>query len=93
MLAFSCVTLLFVLHILHFARIRQDWQTLKHAESTVAAMREICTSVAELWTQWQDWRTDAAAHRAPLPGGWEEKLNRFQKVIVVRTLAKVSMYR
>lgn len=53
-------------------------------------MRGICASVSQSWGQWQDWRADASAHRAPLPGVWEDQLNRFQKLIVVRALAKVT---
>lgn len=68
----------------------QSWQTLQQAEVAVPSMMGICTSLAESWEQWQDWRSDASSHRAPLPMGWEEKLNRFQKMIVVRTLAEVS---
>lgn len=71
------------------SRHPQSWQTLQQAEIAVPSMRGICTSVAESWMLWQDWRADASAHRAPLPEGWEEKLNRFQKIIVVRALAKV----
>lgn len=68
----------------------QGWKTLQQAEVAIPSMNGICTSVAESWQQWQDWRADASAHRAPLPSGWEEKLNRFQKMIVVRALAEVS---
>ncbi|CAM9781524.1 unnamed protein product [Ectocarpus sp. 12 AP-2014] len=68
----------------------RSWKTLQQAEIAIPSMKGICTSVAESWPQWQNWRADAAAHRAPLPSGWEEKLNRFQKMIVVRALAEVS---
>lgn len=70
--------------------LSQSWKALQQAEVAVPSMTGICTSLAESWAQWQDWRSDASAHRAPLPMGWEEKLNRFQKMIVVRTLAEVS---
>ena len=70
--------------------LSQSWKALQQAEVAVPSMTGICTSLAESWAQWQDWRSDASAHRAPLPTGWEEKLNRFQKMIVVRTLAEVS---
>lgn len=68
----------------------QNWKTLQQAEVAIPSMKGICTSVAESWPQWQDWRTDSSAHRAPLPSGWEEELNRFQKMIIVRALAEVS---
>lgn len=67
----------------------QNWKTLQQAEVDIPSMKGICSSVAESWPQWQDWRADASAHRAPLPLGWEEKLNRFQKMIVIRALAEV----
>lgn len=67
----------------------QSWKTLQQAEVAIPSMKGICTSVAASWPQWQDWRADASAHRAPLPSGWEEKLNRFQKMIVIRSLAEV----
>lgn len=68
----------------------QNWKTLQQAEVAIPAMKGICTSVAESWLQWQEWRADASAHRAPLPSGWEEKLNRFQKIIIIRALAEVK---
>ncbi|CAM9286047.1 unnamed protein product [Ectocarpus sp. 6 AP-2014] len=70
----------------------RSWKTLQQAEIAIPSMKGICKSVAESWPQWQDWRADAAAHRAPLPSGWEEKLNRFQKMIVVRALAEANTH-
>eukprot|EP00903_Cladosiphon_okamuranus_P017642 g16249.t1 len=70
----------------------RSWKTLQQAEVSIPSMKGICTSVAESWPQWQDWRADSAAHRAPLPSGWEEKLNRFQKMIVVRALAEANTH-
>lgn len=78
-----------MLPLFSFAHL-QSWKTLQQAEVAIPAMNGICTSVAESWPQWQDWRADAAAHRAPLPSGWEEKLNRFQKMVIVRALAEAS---
>ncbi|CAM9797290.1 unnamed protein product, partial [Chrysoparadoxa australica] len=52
----------------------------------------ICTAVANNLDQWMDWRNDPAAHRAPLPGDWEQKLTCLQKMIVIRALAKASSH-
>ena len=68
----------------------QSWQILQQAEGVVPSMRNICSSVANEWGRWKDWRSDTSAHRAPLPGAWEGKLNRFQKMIVVRALSQVT---
>ncbi|CAM9197261.1 unnamed protein product [Discosporangium mesarthrocarpum] len=70
----------------------KSWLMLQQAEQHIPAMSGICDAVAGSWTQWQDWRRDAAAHRAPLPGTWEETLNRFQKMIVIRSLSKASIH-
>ncbi|CAM9185724.1 unnamed protein product, partial [Choristocarpus tenellus] len=70
----------------------KSWLMLQQAEQNIPTMNGICAAVADSWPQWQDWRRDTAAHRAPLPGVWEDALNRFQKMIIVRALAKASIH-
>ncbi|CAM9656208.1 unnamed protein product [Ascophyllum nodosum] len=70
----------------------RSWQILQQAEGVVPSMRNICSSVANEWGRWKDWRSDTSAHRAPLPGAWEGKLNRFQKMIVVRALSQANVH-
>lgn len=63
---------------------------LQQVEMLIPAMDGISGCVHKSWTEWQDWRADAAAHRAPLPGDWGGRLTKFQKLIIIRTLATVS---
>jgi dynein heavy chain len=63
------------------------WRALTEAEAAVPGMRGLSESVASDWSRWKDWISDPAAHRAPLPFDWENRLSAFQKLLTARILA------
>ncbi|CAM9578319.1 unnamed protein product [Phaeothamnion confervicola] len=70
----------------------RSWASLQQAEAAVTAMTGVVAAVAANWPRWRDWRADPAAHKAPLPGGWEKRLSPFQKLLVINALAKPCVH-
>lgn len=44
----------------------------------------ITKSIAKDWSAWEVWATCAEPHTTPLPLEWNEKLNNFEKLIVIK---------
>jgi len=62
-----------------------NWDTLYTADCRSSGQFEgICAHVCENWDQWKVWAREQDPYNAQLPGDWNDKLNNFDKLVLVR---------
>lgn len=61
------------------------WAILYSAELRSEGQFENLTQdIVDHWAKWKEWATAEIPYEAKLPGDWEEKLNNFDKLILIK---------
>jgi dynein heavy chain len=60
------------------------WNLLEVLQTNIPHFEGICQAFVEDFEAWRTYIEDPDPHRAPLPGDWEEKLDNFEKMLLLK---------